>query len=1034
MSDHEVMLALPSRLLSFDLAQRRRAVGSFGDPPEIAPLAPLADSLTRDLAPLLVRALPIPQHKSRLTRIGGRCPIHGTLLDFDPWKPHLHRCASCATDYVGDEHDDWWAMGAQLWTVERAVHAAALFALRGEVAHAALAARILRTLAERYNSWPNRDNVLGPSRPFFSTYLESIWLLNACHALSLLEATSAPEVDALGPFVRERLITPSAALIASYHEGLSNRQVWNEVAILSALHLLGDHAAVQARRTAPDGFTDLLARGLLDDGSWYEGENYHLFAHRGLWYGVELFKATGHAMSADLDARYRAGFLAPFIGVLPDDTFPSRRDSQYGVSIRQWRIAEWCELGYAHSHDPRIAGVLSRIYENAADTGAALHNTALHNTASHHAASRNAVARAHSTADAERNAPPSALTRADLSWRALLMADVSPVPPEAWRIASKCLPGQGLAVLRRDAARTYVALEGGHGGGGHGHPDRLALTLQTGADRWLEDPGAGSYVDRSLHWYRSTLAHSAPLVDGASQQPAPCALLAFEDRGGAGWIWKRTTLTAGCCVDRTVVVADGYLVDLLEWRRSAARGGAEAHVPQASGHRLTLAIAGDASVQSTAAWRPATTNGAGGLEDGFDFAQNVERTDLTGVVALNAHSTRAHASHGAPPAHVATAWYASRGPLSLVRATVPGAPGRGPAQRHWLEVEGDEGCIAGVWNWNECDWPAVVADVVFDLAGAPVIVVRTNDGTRAEHRRAPHGWHIDLQAGHARSSIDLEGLRAIDGAEAIAASDISTDAPPGAQSSRNNNIVLVVHPQRIKAAADADAHSSHSTGAEGGEPGTPIDGAWTGELHEPHYVRTEQSWHEAGAPTAAIQLAAIADTVVIDVHARTGPVVCESAPRDNPLDNERDDVNADGLQLYFRAPAATSWGHAVLVVPSDPAAPRISLLTPSSSASDSFHDILPACRARIMPDGWAMRLVWRRAQLPIDDTGALAFDLIVNERSPDRERRRGQLVLSGGGGFGYLRGDRQDSSHAIRLEFSPAPHTTSVRTSAAAGE
>jgi hypothetical protein len=43
--------------------------------------------------------------------------------------------------------------------------------------------------------------------------------------------------------------------------------------------------------------------------------------------------------------------------------------------------------------------------------------------------------------------------------------------------------------------------------------------------------------------------------------------------------------------------------------------------------------------------------------------------------------------------------------------------------------------------------------------------------------------------------------------------------------------------------------------------------------------------------------------------------------------------------------------------------------------------------------------------------------LIVNERPPQRARRRGQLVLTGGGGFGYLRGDRADPAAAWRLRL-----------------
>ena len=60
-----------------------------------------------------------------------------------------------------------------------------------------------------------------------------------------------------------------------------------------------------------------------------------------------------------------------------------------------------------------------------------------------------------------------------------------------------------------------------------------------------------------------------------------------------------------------------------------------------------------------------------------------------------------------------------------------------------------------------------------------------------------------------------------------------------------------------------------------------------------------------------------------------------------------------------------------------------------------------------------MRLAWKLDELPVDADGCIAFDLIVNERPVERERRRGQLVLSGGGGFGYLRGDRHDPAHAL---------------------
>jgi len=81
----------------------------------------------------------------------------------------------------------------------------------------------------------NVDNVLGPTRLFFSTYLESIWLLQICVATDLV----APLDRALADRVRDRIIEPSRAIIAEYDEGASNRQVWNDVALLAAARLVG---------------------------------------------------------------------------------------------------------------------------------------------------------------------------------------------------------------------------------------------------------------------------------------------------------------------------------------------------------------------------------------------------------------------------------------------------------------------------------------------------------------------------------------------------------------------------------------------------------------------------------------------------------------------------------------------------------------------------------------------------------------------------------------------------------------------------
>jgi hypothetical protein len=54
----------------------------------------------------------------------------------------------------------------------------------------------------------------------------------------------------------------------------------------------------------------------------------------------------------------------------------------------------------------------------------------------------------------------------------------------------------------------------------------------------------------------------------------------------------------------------------------------------------------------------------------------------------------------------------------------------------------------------------------------------------------------------------------------------------------------------------------------------------------------------------------------------------------------------------------------------------------------------------------------------VDVETLTAIDVLVNEKPDNRERRRGQLVLSGSNGeFVYLRGDRQDADRLIPIKL-----------------
>jgi len=783
------------------------------------PLAPLAEGLRGELEPLITHGAEVPDGKALLSRAGGRCERDGALLEYDPHRVR-HRCPACGRIHEGEAHDRFRLYWHHLWLAERAVHGALLGVLLDDEPARDLAVGLLTGYADRYLSYPNADNVLGPSRPFFSTYLESIWLLQLCIALDLLEIGAPSErVAALGANVRDRLIEPSVAIIASYDEGLSNRQVWNNAAMMAAGHLLGDVRLVEMASTGASGLGVHLAEGLLADGSWYEGENYHLFAHRGLWYGVRIAETNGRTLAPSYASRFREGFAAPFRTLLPDLTFPSRRDSQYAISARQARFAESCELGLARSVDERLTSMLARLYDDSVP--------------------RRETGRFATSADVERNLPATGLSRADLSWRSLLSALPELPPLVARPFSSDLLPAQGIAVLRRDEGCTYVALDYGHSGGGHGHPDRLNLLLVDGHVRWFDDPGTGSYVDESLHWFRSTLAHTAPLVDARSQRPAHGALIAFDDDGRIGWSSATVQLLPDLDVSRSVVLMEDYLVDVVEWHADTV-------------HEIALPWHGVDAVDELELPLPrqaTRVRGGAGKEDGFSFLRDGQRIAVRAGELVRLRGTRDGIGNA-----TLDGWATGVDGTVWERALAPDVPSRqGFVPVLLVRSTTAVGRIAAVWSWR-----GRVHDV--EISDERILVHRA-DGASDQHQRTIEGWRIER---HATGRSDLVVLA---------------------------GFVTRRTPTPATPALDAPGRPAAATAL----PATVV-------LEAPHYRRSEESWHEAGEPRAEVHVASPrADELLVRVNVAPSYRQFVSVDSPNPLDNEPAAINGDGVQLYVVA-------------------------------------------------------------------------------------------------------------------------------------
>jgi hypothetical protein len=600
------------------------------------------------------------------------------------------------------------------------------------------------------------------------------------------------------------------------------------------------------------------------------------------------------------------------------------------VSLRSWRFAEACELGLARRDDARLTTALSRLYD-----GDAVHAR---------------TDRWRSAAEAEQPEPPVALSRADLSWKSLLFARASlpDLPVETPRTA--LMHGQGIAVFRRESGRTFVALDYGQSGGSHGHPDRLNLLLMDGTARWLDDMGTGSYVDPSLHWYRSSLAHNAPLADGRSQRPGEGLLLAFEERGAAGW--AQVELPPGVLAQdvqggRTLVVMPDYAVDQVVWQ---------------SGRPVVfdLPFHIDAHVDGVGPWAPRTPAASDAPTDGFGAVRDTEAAavEAGAIVRLRADA------HG----RSLDAWIMPSAAAELWRGTAPAAPGHGDRRFHWLRLHERSGAITSVWSWSGAVRDAAARD--------GILAVELSGGERHEHGRQNRLWHVDLFASGARSSIDLAGIRR----------PVRRETPPPALRAMVPSTVPRAVPGRIQPA--------------------PL----CVQLGEREYRRSEESWQEAGMPTAIISLLATRDELECGVTVSKQPLYFRPPGAADPgLDNEPPDIHSDGVQIYLGSPAWDRDG-GWLLVPEAGGGVRI------NPVAGMKRDVPLRATWKPTSTGYDLRLHVPLAALGRGSDYPFSASVVVNDMVPGRQRRRGQLVLGGGAGeFVYLRGDRELPSRFLHF-------------------
>lgn len=426
----------------------------------------------------LVRAIELPPRGSQWWHWYA-CKKDGTRLK--TVSPTEHKCPVCGAVYSGWPYDDV-VLSTRHSDLASAIRTLGLaYQLTGNRAYADKAREILLAYAEKYRQYPLHNihgkEAIGGGRVGPQTLDEAVWLIGVCQGADLIwDTLSEDDRQAIAA----GLLRPAAEVIRRHKMAIHNIQCWKNSAVGLVGLLLGDEDLVADAVVSPHGFQEQIARGITADGQWYEGAwGYHFYTLSALLPLAEAGERCGLGLYGfNRDGRsLRRLFDGPLELAMPNLVLPAFNDS-YTVDLKgQARCYEYALARYA---DCRYATVLQSGPRRSLD--------------------------------------------------ALLVGPAVLPESAAAEHRSHNYPDSGYAILRHSAGpdAAWLCLKYGPHGGGHGHPDKLNLSLYRRGVILGLDPGTASYgVPIQQEWFRTTLAHNTLTVDETSQNPATGACLAF---------------------------------------------------------------------------------------------------------------------------------------------------------------------------------------------------------------------------------------------------------------------------------------------------------------------------------------------------------------------------------------------------------------------------------------------------------------------------------------------------------------------------
>lgn len=418
------------------------------------------------------------------------CPVHNQVFRFDWDKPHAHYCSQCDKYWENNNRFDWaWINHVHLQNRIYLTACMYLYIVTGEKQYAEYIRDMMLDYASKYQTYLNHDTSrkTGPwgGKMFGQSLDEAVWASDACPAYMIAKPIMTTEEIRK---IEDGYLTPCTDLLLG-RRGSANWQVWHNSGLIALGVALQNDSIINVAIHDPEcGYYAQMDRYVLNDGWWSEGSPvYHYYPLHAMLLSADAVRCRNINL---YDEKLYKMLAAPASAVYADLFFPSHNDGWYGESLVAQ--AHLYEIAYKRYKNPFFQDVLSQCYRYTERNSkeALLNNTGIK------------------------------IATAPISWPSVYFEDT------------------GYAVLR--SGNKTVVLKYGPHGGGHGHPDKLSISIHNGDKEIVSDMGTSAYgVPAFTQWYRKTLSHSTLTVDGKDQRETTGKLISFKVSKHGGQVRAR---------------------------------------------------------------------------------------------------------------------------------------------------------------------------------------------------------------------------------------------------------------------------------------------------------------------------------------------------------------------------------------------------------------------------------------------------------------------------------------------------------------